>query len=59
MLDGHVIVGGWLSKTITRKAQLEPCVVVQVTVVVPTGKNVPEGGEQLATPHVPLVVGAG
>ena len=33
--------------------------VVQVTVVVPTSKNVPEAGVQVGTAHVPLVVGAG
>jgi hypothetical protein len=32
---------------------------VQVTVVVPTGKNEPEGGVQVIVPHVPVDVGAG
>ena len=32
---------------------------VQVTVVVPFGKNDPEAGEQVIVPHVPVEVGAG
>ena len=59
MFWGHVIVGGWVSLTLTVNVQLGPAVVVQVTVVVPTGKNDPEAGEQLTAPHVPVVVGAG
>ena len=58
-LEGQVIVGGWLSVTVTVNVQLAPDVVVQVTVVVPTGKNDPEGGVQDTVPHVPVVVGAG
>jgi hypothetical protein len=49
---GHVPV------TVTEKLQLCPAVAVQVTVVVPIGKNVPDAGKQLTAPHVPLVVGA-
>ena len=59
MLAGQVIVGGWVSLTLTVKAQLGPAVVVQVTVVVPTGKNEPDAGEQVTVPQVPVVVGAG
>ena len=58
-LEGQVIVGGWVSLTVTVNVQLGPAVVVQVTVVVPTGKNDPEAGEQVTVPHVPVVVGAG
>jgi hypothetical protein len=47
-----------MSFTVTVKEQLGPAVVVQVTVVVPTGKNEPEAGEQVTVPHVPVVVGA-
>ena len=32
---------------------------VQVTVVVPAGKDVPEAGVQVTVPQAPLVVGAG
>ena len=32
---------------------------VQVTVVVPAGKNDPDGGLQVTVPQPPLVVGAG
>lgn len=51
------MAGGWVSLTVTVNEQLAPEVVEQFTVVVPLGKNDPEGGEQLTTPHVPLVVG--
>ena len=50
---------GQVPVTVTEKLQLPPAVAVQVTVVVPIGKNDPDGGEQLTVPHVPLVVGAG
>ena len=43
MFEGQVIVGGWVSLTLTVKLQLGPAVVVQVTVVVPTGKKFPGG----------------
>jgi hypothetical protein len=46
----HVTVGAWQSLTVTVNMQVEALpaasVAVQVTVVVPTGKNVPDGGEQ-------------
>src|SRR5687767_531656 len=49
---GQVIVGAWVSLTVTEKLQvawLPPTsVAVQVTWVVPTGKNEPEDGEQVA-----------
>jgi hypothetical protein len=50
---GHVPV------TVTSKLQFDPEVVEQVTEVVPIGKNVPEAGEQVTVPQVPVVVGAG
>lgn len=59
MLAGQVIEGGCVSLTVTVKVQLGPEVVVQVTVVVPFGKNDPEAGEQVMVPQVPVVVGAG
>jgi hypothetical protein len=58
-LAGQVMAGGWVSLTVTVKAQLGPAVVVQVTVVVPLAKNEPEAGVQVTVPHVPVVVGAG
>jgi hypothetical protein len=59
MSSGQVIVGGVLSVTTTVNEQLGPAVVVHVTVVVPTGKQVPAGGLQVTVPQVPVVVGAG
>ena len=64
--DGHVIVGGCVSTTVTVKLQLPVwprlSVVVQVTVVVPFGKNEPLAGEHTGAPgveHELLVVGGG
>lgn len=48
-----------MSLTLTVNEQLGPAVVVQVTVVVPFGKNDPEAGEQFTVPQPPEVVGAG
>ena len=59
MLGGQVIVGGWVSFTVTVKVHDGPVLEVQVTVVVPFGKNEPDGGEQVTVPQVPVVVGAG
>ncbi len=56
MFAGQVIVGGCVSRIVTVK--LHVCVgsvVVQVTEVVPTGKNEPETGEQVVVPHIPPV----
>ena len=58
-LPGHVIVGGWVSLIVTVNEQVGPADDVQVTVVVPTGKNDPDAGLQVIVPQVPLVVGAG
>ena len=59
MFAGQVIVGGWVSWTVTVKLEVAPEVVVMFTVVVPTGKKDPEAGLTLTTPQVPDVVGAG
>jgi hypothetical protein len=59
MSPGQVITGGVLSVTATVNVQLGPVVVVQVTVVVPTGKQLPEAGLQVTVPQLPVVVGAG
>ena len=56
---GQVMVGDCTSFTFTVKAQLGPAVVVQVTVVVPTGKVEPLAGTQVVVPHPEPVVGAG
>ena len=61
MLDGTVIVGGVVSMTIcvivTTKLAVPTfpaaSVAVQVTVVVPTGKLEPEGGEQVGPEVTP------
>jgi hypothetical protein len=50
---------GQVPVIVTVKLQVPPAKAVQVTVVVPIGKNDPEGGEQVTVPQVPLVVGAG
>jgi hypothetical protein len=60
-LGGQVMVGGCVSTTVTVKVHWRwggPAV-VQVTVVVPTGKNEPEAGEQVGAAQTPLVVGGG
>jgi hypothetical protein len=54
---GQVIDGGCVSLTVIVNEQLGPAVVLQVTVVVPTGKNEPLAGEQLTVPHSPVLVG--
>src|SRR4029453_18905552 len=50
LFGGQVITGGCVSFTVTVNEQLavlpEVSVAVQVTVVVPLGKNEPDGGEQ-------------
>ena len=48
-----------MSFTVTVKVQVGPAVVVQLTVVVPKGKNEPEAGEQVIVPQSPLAVGTG
>src|SRR5713101_475794 len=55
--DSALIFGASLSRTVTLKLQLAPLLSVQVTGVVPTGKNDPEAGLQVTGPHIPLVVG--
>ena len=66
MLAGHVIAGGCVSLTVTVNAQLavlpEESATLQVTVVVPFGKNIPEAGAQVGAPtlgQLSLTVGAG
>jgi hypothetical protein len=44
--------------TVTVKLQAGPALLVQVTVVDPTGKKDPDGGEQVTVPQLPLVTGA-
>jgi hypothetical protein len=48
-----------VSLTVTVNEQDGPLVVVQVTVVVPTGKNEPEDGEQVTVPQSTVAVAAG
>ena len=59
MFAGQVIAGGYVSLTVTVNEQLGPVDEVQLTVVVPTGKNDPEGGVHVTVPQFPVVVGAG
>ena len=58
MFAGQVIEGGCVSLTVTVNEQLGPAV-VQVTVVVPTGKNEPEAGEQATVAPGQLSIGVG
>ena len=44
--------------TVTVNEQFGPAVVVQLTVVVPFGKNAPEAGEQVTVPQPDVAVGA-
>jgi hypothetical protein len=48
-----------VSLTVTVKLQAGPAVEVQETVVVPTGKEEPEGGVQVTVPQVTVAVGGG
>jgi len=58
-LAGQVTTGGVLSVTVTLNVQPGPAVLVQVTVVAPTGKQLPEAGLQDTVPQLPPVAGAG
>ena len=46
-----------MSTIVTVNEQLGPTVGVQVTVVTPFGKLLPDDGEQLTVSHIPVVVG--
>jgi hypothetical protein len=59
MFAGQVIMGASVSLTVTLNEQEGPDCVVQVTAVVPTGKNDPAGGLQVTVPQLPVVEGAG
>ena len=62
---GHVITGGCVSTTVTVNVHISgpaPLFDLHVTVVVPTGKNEPEAGEQAGIPtpgQLSVTVGAG
>jgi hypothetical protein len=56
---GQLIAGGCVSATVTVNEQLGPEIVVQLTVVVPTGKNDPDAGVHVTVPQLPVVLGAG
>src|SRR5438477_26888 len=53
MFAGQVIVGPCVSFTVTVKVHCGPAVVVQVTIVVPTGKNDPDAGLHATVPKLP------
>ena len=55
---GQLTVGPWLSLTVTVKLQAGPAVVLQLTVVIPFGKNEPAAGAQVTVPQFAPVVGA-
>jgi len=56
-LAGQVIEGACVSFTLTVNEQLDPLVVLQLTVVTPVGKNDPELGEQVTGPQLTFAVG--
>ena len=56
---GQVSFGNSISRTDTLKLHVAPEAELQWIVVVPTGKNVPEGGSQVIAPVAPNAVGAG
>ena len=56
---GQTIAGGSVSLTVTVNEQLAPLAVVQLTIVVPTGKKPPDGSTQVTVPQFPVVVGGG
>jgi hypothetical protein len=64
-LAGQVMVGFWLSLTITVKVQVVVCggvavsLAVQVTVVTPFWKVLPDAGVQLAVAPAQLSLGVG
>ena len=51
------ITGLSLSLTVTANWQVCPLVVETLTVVVPTGKNVPDAGALVTVPQLPVVTG--
>ena len=59
MFAGHVMVGGCVSLTVIVNEHVGPAVVVQFTIVVPTGYVAPEAGVQVTVPQPIVVVGAG
>jgi hypothetical protein len=59
MSAGQTILGDSTSLTATANEQLVPDAVLQVTVVVPTGKNDPEGGLHVTAPQAVPATGPG
>ena len=59
MLAGQLIVGACVSLTVTVKEHACWPLVVQFTVVMPTGKDDPDAGVQTTLPQSPPVVGDG
>jgi hypothetical protein len=57
---GQATASGCVSLTVTVNKQSAPgLVVVQLTIVLPTEKNEPDGGVQVTGPQSPLAVGNG
>ena len=59
MPGGQVMTGSSTSLTETVNEQPTPLLLEQFTVVVPTGKKVPDGGLQVTIRHELVVVGGG
>jgi hypothetical protein len=58
MFAGQTIVGACVSLTVMVKLHTGPAVVVQLTVVVPLGKNEPDAGEHVTVPQELTTFGA-
>jgi hypothetical protein len=59
LFEGQLVtVGAADAITVTVKSQLDPSVLLQVTMVVPAGNADPDAGVQVTVPHEPLVEGA-
>ena len=56
---GQVTTGACVSFTLTVNVQVAPEADVDVTVVVPTGKNEPDAGDEVIAPQKPVLVVAG
>ena len=59
ILAGQVTTGACVSFTLTVNVQVEPDALVDVTVVVPIGKNEPAAGTEVIIPQKPVEVVAG
>ena len=59
IFEGHAIVGGTGSFTVTENEQVIPPPMLHVTIVVPTAKTEPLVGEHVTLPQPPAAAGVG